>query len=115
MALRVVGAGLGRTGTTLAYQHEGVRPDLCVLGKALGGGVVPVSAVLGDRSVLGVLRPGEHGSTFGGNPLACAAGRAVVALLAPGDIQARALALGSVFGSRLTELVGRGLTRLHGF
>src|SRR5205807_6769807 len=65
-------SGLGRTGRTFACEHEGVVPDMYVLGKALGGGVVPVSAVVANRSVLGVYQPGEHGSTFGGNPLACA-------------------------------------------
>ena len=76
-------SGLGRTGDTFACDHEGVVPDMYVLGKALGGGVVPVSAVVADADVLGVLRPGEHGSTFGGNPLACAVGIAVVDLLRP--------------------------------
>ena len=65
-------------------------PDLYLLGKALGGGIVPVSAVVGDRDVLGVLRPGEHGSTFGGNPLAAAVGLAVVEMLETGEPQARA-------------------------
>jgi ornithine--oxo-acid transaminase len=107
-------SGLGRTGATFAVDHEGVVPDLYVLGKALGGGVVPVSAVVGRREVLGVLRPGEHGSTFGGNPLACAVGRAVVALLATGHYQARARELGEVLHGRLGELVGRGLTAVRG-
>ena len=81
-------SGLGRTGELLALDHEGVRADLYTLGKALGGGILPVSAVVGSRAVLGVLRPGEHGSTFGGNPLACAVGRAVIKLLATGEFQA---------------------------
>ena len=67
-------SGLGRTGDTFACDHEGVVPDMYLLGKALGGGIVPVSAVVADADVLGVLQPGEHGSTFGGNPLACAVG-----------------------------------------
>ena len=67
-------SGLGRTGTTFAVEHEGVVPDVYILGKALGGGIMPLSAVVADRDVLGVFRPGEHGSTFGGNPLACAIG-----------------------------------------
>src|SRR5690625_588431 len=71
-------SGLGRTGTTFACDHEDVVPDLYLLGKALGGGVLPVSAVVGNRDVLGVIHPGEHGSTLGGNPVACAAGRAAV-------------------------------------
>ncbi|NUS30814.1 MAG: ornithine--oxo-acid transaminase, partial [Streptomyces sp.] len=74
-------SGLGRTGRTLAVDHESVVPDVLLLGKALGGGIVPVSAVVARREVLGVLRPGEHGSTFGGNPLAAAVGTAVVELL----------------------------------
>src|SRR5690606_30999713 len=74
-------SGLGRTGRTFACEHEGVGPALFVLGRALGGGVVPVSAVVGESFVLDVVRPGQHGSTFGGNPLACAVGRSVVGLL----------------------------------
>jgi acetylornithine/succinyldiaminopimelate/putrescine aminotransferase len=87
-----VQSGLARTGRTLACEHYGVVPDMYLLGKALGGGVVPVSAVLADADVLGVLRPGQHGSTFGGNPLACAVGRAVVGMLATGEYQERARA-----------------------
>jgi ornithine--oxo-acid transaminase len=104
-------SGLGRTGTTLACDHEGVRPDLVLLGKALGGGIVPVSAVVGSREVLGVLRPGEHGSTFGGNPLAAAVGSAVVELLATGEYQRRATTLGRVLDRELAALVGRGVVR----
>ena len=75
-------AGLGRTGTTFACDHEDVVPDIYILGKALGGGIVPVSAIVANQDVLGVLRPGQHGSTFGGNPLACAVGLTVVEMLA---------------------------------
>ncbi|WP_416972911.1 ornithine--oxo-acid transaminase [Streptomyces sp. 4F14] len=102
-------SGLGRTGHTLAVQHEGVVPDAVLLGKALGGGIVPVSAVVGRREVLGVLRPGEHGSTFGGNPLAAAVGTAVVDLLETGEFQRRATELGGVLRDGLTDLVGRGV------
>jgi ornithine--oxo-acid transaminase len=109
-----VQSGLGRTGRTFACDHEDVVPDLYVLGKALGGGVVPVSAVVGRRDVLGVLRPGEHGSTFGGNPLACAVGRAVIALLNTGEYQQRAAVLGEVLHTRLGALVGRGVTAVRG-
>ncbi len=104
-----VQSGLGRTGHTLACEHFGVEPDLYVVGKALGGGVVPVSAVVGDRRVLEVLRPGTHGSTFGGNPLACAVGLAVVDLLRTGEMQARAARLSPVLAGRLTGLVGHGV------
>ncbi|HEX6341286.1 ornithine--oxo-acid transaminase [Umezawaea sp.] len=107
-------SGLGRTGELLALDHAGVRADLYTLGKALGGGIVPVSAVVGDRSVLGVLKPGEHGSTFGGNPLACAVGRAVVKLLATGEYQERSRELGGYLHSRLGDLVGRGVAEVRG-
>jgi ornithine--oxo-acid transaminase len=106
-------SGLGRTGSTFACDLVGVVPDLYTLGKALGGGIVPVSAVVGDRSVLGVLRPGEHGSTFGGNPLAAAVGRAVVAMLATGEPQARAKRLGERMEQRLRPLVGAGVTAVR--
>ncbi|WP_373317916.1 ornithine--oxo-acid transaminase [Virgisporangium aliadipatigenens] len=109
-----VQSGLGRTGDTFACDHEGVVPDLYVLGKALGGGVVPVSAVVGRADVLGVLKPGEHGSTFGGNPMACAVGRAVVRLLTTGEYQARARELGAVMRTRLDAMVGSGLTAVRG-
>ncbi|MEJ7650126.1 MAG: ornithine--oxo-acid transaminase [Nakamurella sp.] len=107
-------SGLGRTGKLLALDHEGVRADLYTLGKALGGGILPVSAVVGRRDVLGVLKPGTHGSTFGGNPLACAVGRAVVKLLATGEMQRRATELGEHLHSRLGELVGRGVAEVRG-
>ena len=79
--------GLGRTGATFAVEHEGVRPDVFILGKALAGGIVPLSAVVADREVLGVFKPGEHGSTFGGNPIACAIGREVLRILRTGELQ----------------------------
>ena len=102
-------AGLGRTGRTFACDHEGVVPDLYVLGKALGGGIVPVSAVVGDREVLGVLKPGQHGSTFGGNPLSCAVGTEVVRMLATGEHQRRATELGDLLRERLEAMVGHGV------
>jgi ornithine--oxo-acid transaminase len=102
-------SGLGRTGRTLAVDHEDVVPDMLLLGKALGGGIVPVSAVVARRDVLGVLHPGEHGSTFGGNPLAAAVGQAVVELLETGEFQRRAEELGVVLRDGLTGLVGKGV------
>lgn len=107
-------SGLGRTGATFACDHEAVAPDLYLLGKALGGGVVPVSAVVGDRDVLGVIHPGEHGSTFGGNPLACAAGRAVVGMLSTGEWQRAAADLGTYLLGRLRELEGHGVVAVRG-
>jgi ornithine--oxo-acid transaminase len=101
-------SGLGRTGTTFACEHEGVVPDMYVLGKALGGGVVPVSAVVSSAEVLGVHRPGEHGSTFGGNPLACAVALEVVAMLRTGEFQRRAAELGEHLQRELRLLMGGG-------
>jgi len=102
-------SGLGRTGATFQCDNVGVVPDLYLLGKALGGGIVPVSAVVGDREVLGVLQPGEHGSTFGGNPLAAAVGTAVVRLLETGEMQERARELGARLAAALDRLVGHGV------
>ncbi|ACU97393.1 ornithine--oxo-acid transaminase [Saccharomonospora viridis] len=107
-------SGLARTGTVFALDHERVTADLYTLGKALGGGIMPVSAVVGRADVLGVLRPGEHGSTFGGNPLACAVGRAVVRLLSTGEFQQRSTSLGARMHERLSELVGNGVTAVRG-
>jgi len=107
-------SGLGRTGATVSCDLVDVVPDLYLLGKALGGGVVPVSAVVGDRDVLGVLRPGEHGSTFGGNPLAAAVGLAVVRMLATGEWQERAARLGDRLREGLDALVGQGVVTVRG-
>jgi ornithine--oxo-acid transaminase len=104
-------SGLGRTGRTFACEHEGVVPDVYVLGKALGGGVVPVSAVVASADVLGVFRPGEHGSTFGGNPLACAVALEVIAMLRSGEYQQRATELGDHLHHELNLLVGEGAVR----
>ncbi len=109
LAADEIQAGLGRTGRTFACDHEDVVPDIYVLGKALGGGIVPVSAIVADNDVLGVLRPGQHGSTFGGNPLACAVGAEVVRMLATGDFQRRAEELGAMVRERLEGLVGHGV------
>jgi ornithine--oxo-acid transaminase len=107
-------AGLGRTGYTFACQAEGVVPDAYLLGKALGGGIVPVSAMVSSWPVLGVLEPGQHGSTFGGNPLACAVGREVVAMLRTGEYQARATALGERMHARLAALPGSAVREVRG-
>jgi len=106
-------SGLGRTGSTFACDLEGVAPDVYVLGKALGGGIVPVSAVVSTLDVLGVMHPGNHGSTFGGNPLAAAVGREVVRMLQTGEIQERARMLGQSLASRLDKLVGRGVVAVR--
>lgn len=106
-------AGLGRVGETFACDREGVVPDLYLLGKALGGGILPVSAVVGNRDVLGVIRPGEHGSTFGGNPLAAAVGLRVVEMLETGEFQDRARQLGEHLRAGLEKLVGDGVTGIR--
>ncbi|MFK4834706.1 ornithine--oxo-acid transaminase [Microbacterium sp. ZW T2_14] len=103
-------SGLGRVGETFACDREGVVPDVYLLGKALGGGILPVSAVAADRDVLGVIRPGEHGSTFGGNPLAAAVGLRVVEMLQTGEFQRRAKLLGEHLESSLQTLIGHGVT-----
>ncbi len=107
-------SGLGRTGATFACEHERVRPDMYVLGKALGGGVVPVSAVVSRWDVLGVLGPGQHGSTFGGNPLACAVGRAVIGLLRTGEYQRRSRELGERLFAGLRALPASAVTATRG-
>jgi ornithine--oxo-acid transaminase len=107
-------SGLGRTGHTFACSAEGVVPDAYLLGKALGGGIVPVSAMVSTWPVLGVLEPGQHGSTFGGNPLACAVGREVVAMLATGEYQARAAALSEHMHARLAALPREAVLAVRG-
>lgn len=107
-------SGLARTGRTFACDHWGVVPDVYLLGKALGGGIVPLSAVVANRDVLGVLHPGEHGSTFGGNPLAAAIGTTVVAMLARGEYQLRSRQLGAHLHRRLSALIGHGVLAVRG-
>jgi len=112
-----VQTGFGRTGRRFACEHEGVQPDLMALGKALGGGVYPVSAVVGRRDVLGLFRPGEHGSTFGGNPLACAVAREALRVLEDERLVERSASLGAwlldalrgIRSPRIREVRGRGL------
>lgn len=109
--------GLGRTGKMFACEHEGVQPDMYVLGKALAGGFYPVSAVVSSRAILGVLSPGSHGSTFGGNPLGCAVARTALRVLQDENLVARAAELGGWFLSQvktldspdIVEVRGRGL------
>jgi len=107
-------SGLGRVGATFACAAEGVVPDAYLLGKALGGGIVPVSAMVSSRSVLGVLKPGQHGSTFGGNPLACAVGREVIAMLRTGEYQERSASLGAVLHAGLKSLPSSAVSSVSG-
>lgn len=107
-------SGLGRTGSTFYCDQVGVVPDLYLLGKALGGGIIPVSAVVGNRDILGILHPGQHGSTFGGNPLAAAVGLAVVELLKTGEMQERSRTIGAHLHERLRALLGKGVDAVRG-
>ncbi len=97
-------SGLGRTGKLFAYEHEGVRPDVLIVGKALAGGFYPVSAVLASREVLGVFQPGDHGSTFGGNPLGCAVARAALRVLREEKLVERSAEMGAYFLGLLQTL-----------
>jgi ornithine--oxo-acid transaminase len=107
-------SGLGRTGATFACEHEDVIPDMYLLGKALGGGIVPVSAVVSSADILGVFQPGQHGSTFGGNPLACAIGREVIAMLKTGEFQERSAKLGAHMHDRLATLPESAVREVRG-
>ena len=106
-------SGLARTGRTFACDHEQVVPDIYVLGKALGGGIMPLSAIAADGDVMGVITPGSHGSTFGGNPFAAAIGREVVAMLSTGEFQARAASLGEVLAGGLAGLLDHGVVEVR--
>jgi ornithine--oxo-acid transaminase len=117
LILDEIQSGLGRTGAWFAYEHEGIRPDGVTLGKALGGGVLPVSAFVARREVMDVFTPGSHGSTFGGNPLAAAVGREALVVIRDEGLVARSHVLGERMLARLrairspmlTEVRGRGL------
>lgn len=106
--------GLGRTGKLFACDHEGVRPDVVILGKALGGGVYPVSAVLADKPILGLFTPGEHGSTFGGNPLAAASARAALRVIVEEKLIENAATLGEYFQERLAEIPSPHVKEVRG-
>jgi ornithine--oxo-acid transaminase len=105
--------GLGRTGRRFACEHESVEPDIYLLGKALGGGILPLSAVVADSAVMEVLRPGEHGSTFGGNPLACAVGREVLRLVEDEEIFERSAELGRRAADRLRAIAGTAVAEVR--
>ncbi len=107
-------SGLGRTGKLFACEHEGVRPDLYVVGKALSGGFYPVSVVLGSHEVLGVFQPGDHGSTFGGNPLACAVARTALRVLVEEKLIERSAELGEYFLGQLRGLVSPVIKEIRG-
>ncbi|MGC2449675.1 MAG: ornithine--oxo-acid transaminase [Candidatus Sulfotelmatobacter sp.] len=107
-------SGLGRTGELFAYMHEGIRPDVVIVGKALSGGFYPVSAVLASKEILGVFRPGDHGSTFGGNPLACAVARAALRVLIDEGMVRNSAVLGQHFLERLREIRSSNVKEVRG-
>jgi ornithine--oxo-acid transaminase len=107
-------SGLGRTGKLFAYMHEGIHPDVLIIGKALAGGFYPVSAVLASKEILGVYQPGDHGSTFGGNPLGCAVARTALRVLIEEKMVERSAELGAYFFDRLRTLRSRDLRKVRG-
>jgi ornithine--oxo-acid transaminase len=107
-------SGLGRTGKLFAYMHEGIHPDVLIIGKALAGGFYPVSAVLASKEILGVYKPGDHGSTFGGNPLGCAVARTALQVLIEEKMVERSAQLGTYFLDRLRTLCSRDLREVRG-
>jgi ornithine--oxo-acid transaminase len=107
-------SGLGRTGKIFAFQHEGVRPDIVIIGKALAGGFYPVSGILADDEVMGVFKPGDHGSTFGGNPLGCAVARAALRVLVDEGMIDNSAKLGAYFLDRLRQIESPQIQELRG-
>jgi ornithine--oxo-acid transaminase len=107
-------SGLGRTGKLFAYQHDNITPDVLILGKALSGGYYPVSAVLASRAILGLFQPGDHGSTFGGNPLACAVARAALSVLVDEKLVQRSADHGAFFLDQLQQIVSPAITAIRG-
>jgi ornithine--oxo-acid transaminase len=106
--------GLGRTGKRFCCDHDGVKPDMVILGKALGGGVLPISAVVSSKEVLGVFNPGDHGSTFGGNPLACAVARTALKVLTGEKLAERSLEMGNYFMEQLRAIKGKHIKEVRG-
>ncbi|HXV74757.1 MAG TPA: ornithine--oxo-acid transaminase [Candidatus Polarisedimenticolaceae bacterium] len=107
-------SGLGRTGKLFAFEHEGVRPDIVIIGKALAGGFYPVSAILADDEVMGVFHPGDHGSTFGGNPLGCAIAGAALDVLVEEKMIENSAKLGAYFLDKLRSIESRNIEEIRG-
>jgi ornithine--oxo-acid transaminase len=114
LMLDEIQSGLGRTGKLFAYEHEGVRPDVLILGKALSGGLYPVSVVLADAEIMDVFQPGDHGSTFGGNPVAAAVGRAALRVLLEEGMVENSARLGEVLLHRLQEIESEAVKEIRG-
>ncbi|MCP4897706.1 MAG: ornithine--oxo-acid transaminase [bacterium] len=107
-------SGLGRTGTMFAYEHEEIRPDIVIIGKALSGGMYPVSAILADDEVMGVFKPGEHGSTYGGNPLGAAVAREALKVLVEEGLAQRSAELGQYFMEKLSKFNSPHIKTIRG-
>ena len=114
LILDEIQTGLGRTGKLLAEEHEGIQSDLTLIGKALSGGFYPVSAVLSTEAVLGVLNPGQHGSTFGGNPLACAIARKALQVLMEEEMIENSARMGEYFLSELKKINSPVIKEIRG-
>ncbi|HQT94314.1 MAG TPA: ornithine--oxo-acid transaminase [Thermoanaerobaculaceae bacterium] len=114
LAVDEIQSGLGRTGKLFCFEHEGIRPDIVVIGKALGGGCVPISGILADDEVMGVFAPGDHGSTFGGNPLACAVARTAIKVLIDEGMVENSARLGAYFIERLRSLKSKKIKEIRG-
>ncbi|MDP3179363.1 MAG: aminotransferase class III-fold pyridoxal phosphate-dependent enzyme, partial [Spirochaetaceae bacterium] len=106
--------GFCRTGKRFAWQHEGARPDIMCLGKALGGGIMPISAIVADHGVMKVFTPGTHGSTFGGNPLACAVGIAALEVLEDENLEENAQRLGVIFRDEIAKVKCAKMRQVRG-
>ena len=111
-----VQTGIARTGKLIACHHENVQPDILVLGKAISGGMYPVSAVLADNHIMNVIKPGQHGSTFGGNPIACAVAMAALTVVKEENLSERAEKLGKLFRSEMEKLIEKTdlITKVRG-
>jgi len=114
LAVDEIQCGLGRAGRLFAFEYESIRPDVAVIGKALSGGILPVSAVLASREVLGLFKPGEHGSTFGGSPLACRVAREALKVLVEEKLIENSARLGTYFLERLKTLRNPNIAEVRG-
>jgi ornithine--oxo-acid transaminase len=114
LAADEIQSGLGRTGKLFAYEHEGIRPDIVIIGKALSGGMYPVSAILADDEVMGVFRPGDHGSTYGGNPLGAAVAREALKVLTEEDLVRKSAEQGEYFMQRLRTIESNHVKEIRG-
>lgn len=114
MIVDEIQTGLGRTGKDFCFQHDGIKPDLLILGKSLGGGLLPISAVVGRADVMGVIQPGQHGSTFGGNPLACAVSRTAMGLLREEKLSERSAWIGTTVVEMLQAKPLPGVKEIRG-